>query len=700
MATVLEAPATIYHKLASARLPALPQVVLQVMQQCEDEATGLAEIASLVGQDAAISAQVMRLAHTPYYNRGRSLESLNQALAVLGTQTVRRIALNQAIYDLLGRFQGAARVDLVPFWCHALFCALLAQRLAAELGYPRAEEAYLAGLLHDIGRLALLAAAPDDYARLFDRDEDRLLAEERSRFGLTHAEAGGWLAERWHLAPLFCDSLRYHHEDPARVRDAHPLVQIVHLANHLSLRGLTDVDAGIWGLDTTRLESLLVAAQDVFRASAEAFHIPLAAAERAIAVAATDSEFTLNALAQATEARLLAGNACHEDECPGAENQALAAVVRSAGLLFGTARAAWLELVDGKLCGVSPDGQDDRLQEIRIPLSTTSSRIAQALDQSLILQASEADLSLADRHLLHLLAAPALLCLGLAHAGERMGVLVLALDEAGAADLRERWTLVSSFAVEAARCLGEARARTQALMETRNTIEEAHQLRVRQVIHEVANPLGVVHNYLSILRERLGGEAESTAEIDLMREELRRVNGILQELRHTEPTVPGKPDSIDLNALIRQVVEFCRRGKPEMAGIETHYRLEPDLPTVRSDRNKLKQILINLVFNAVEAMPDGGRLTLSTALWRSGRAQGQIELGVEDTGPGIPNDVLQQLYSPVATRKGGGHAGMGLAIVGRLVAELGAVIQCHSTRAGTRFKLLLPVQTEPVGTHP
>lgn len=696
MATVLEAPATIRHKLASARLPALPQVVLQVMQQCEDEAAGLAEIAAIVGRDAAISAQVVRVAHSPYYNRGRSLEGLNQCLAVLGTQTVRRIAINQAILDLLGRFQGAARVDLVPFWCHALLSAHLAQRLAVELGYPRAEEAYLAGLLHDIGRLALLAAAPDAYAPLFDREAQTSLDEERSRFGLTHAEAGGWLAERWRLDPLFCDSLRYHHEDGSRVRDAHTLVQIVYLANQLARRGPAEIDAGIWGLDAARLEALLADAQTAFRQSAEAFGVPLTEAEREIAKTLTDRDAATHALAQAAEARLLAQGACAEDSPPDAESQALVTIVRGASLIFGTGRAAWLQLTEGALRGVSPDGQDPRLQEIRIPLPATTSRIALALQQPMVLGADEAELGLMDRHLAHLLATPALLCLGLAHAGEHLGVMVLALDETAANALRARTALVSSFAAEAARLLGEARARAQSLREARNAIEETHRLRARQVIHEVANPLGVVHNYLALLRDRLGDDSGTTADIDLMREELRRVGGILEQLRQSEPRATTTSETVDLNALIRHVVELSRRGKPEMARVETYYHLEEGLPAVRSDRNKLKQILLNLVFNAVEAMPEGGRLTLSSAYWRSGRQQGQVELGVEDTGPGIPDEVLQHLYSPVVSRKGGAHAGMGLAIVGRLVEELGAVIQCHSTRVGTRFKLLLPVRTGPL----
>jgi signal transduction histidine kinase len=101
-------------------------------------------------------------------------------------------------------------------------------------------------------------------------------------------------------------------------------------------------------------------------------------------------------------------------------------------------------------------------------------------------------------------------------------------------------------------------------------------------------------------------------------------------------------------------------------------------------------VLINLMFNAVEAMPQGGRLNLSTARWRGGRGEESVEISVQDSGPGIPAEILERLYTPVASRKGGSHAGLGLTIIGRLAEEMGAVIQCHSTPAGTRFKLLLP----------
>lgn len=175
-----------------------------------------------------------------------------------------------------------------------------------------------------------------------------------------------------------------------------------------------------------------------------------------------------------------------------------------------------------------------------------------------------------------------------------------------------------------------------------------------------------------------------------MREELRRVSGILQTLRQTGVSADGAAQRVDLNALIGQVLEFCRRGKPEMARIQTEFQPDAGLQPLCLDGNRLRQVLINLIFNAVEAMPQGGRLGLSTARWRSSTGEESVEIAVQDTGPGLPAEVLEHLYAPVPSRKGGSHAGLGLSIVGRLVEELGAVIQCHSTPAGTRFKLLLP----------
>lgn len=692
MATAQEAAEHTRRRLAAARLPALPQVLLQLIRLCEDDAAGTAEIAAVVGRDATLSARVASVARSPLYRRGRQPDDLDQCIALLGTRTVRSIALNQAVLDLFGRFQGGGRHDLVPFWGHALHCALLARELAPPLGHPRSEEAYLAGLLHDIGRLALLCALPQDYATLFESltDEQSLIEAERARFGLTHAEAGAWLAQRWGFEPLFCDAIRHHHEAEPSVRDAHSLTQVLHLAERLGQTTGDLPDLTPWGLTPEASADLMQRVHAQRAQIAEQFGIRLPEPGAAGVARQTEDAATASveaALARQAEAQLLAG--CLPWPSAADVDVAGSATQRSARLLFDVRTAALMLVRDGELRGYSPHDPTSRLGELRLRLPADSSAVARSLGGTpAIVTAADGTLALPERHLLHLLDAQALLALPLLHEGEALGVLVLGLDLDTAEALRRRPELVAAFARESGRCLGEARRQGQRLEQAVQEVAERHALRVRQTLHEVSNPLGVINNYLALLRERLAQSAETGAEIDLMRDELRRIGRLLQQLGQSQDT--PEPEGVALNDLIRRALELCRRGRPELARVELRLELEETIPPLRTDRDKLTQILVNLIFNAVEAMSEGGRLSLSTSVWHDGTGARQVQIEVADTGPGLPQEVLQQLYRPVASRKGGGHAGLGLSVVGRLAEELGAVLQCHTTRAGTRFKLLLP----------
>lgn len=695
MVTNVAVRTDIRDRLAVAQLPALPAVLLQILQLCTAEDSGLGEIVEVVRRDAAVTARILSIARSPYYNRGHPPKDLGQCLQVLGTRTVRRIALNQAVLDLFSRFQVAAKADLTTFWVHALLTALLAQQLAERLVYPHVEEAYLAGLLHDIGRLALLAGFSEDYASLFaaDMDEQLLLQAERARFDLDHAEVGAWLAQRWQLDLLFSDSLRYHHASCERVADAHPLVRIVALAEQLSSTRWAANRAEACGLESAEAEAMLAHAIKELREIADQFGILLPELPSQAATARATDEEMLARLAQAASNQLLVAGILDDEPCPAGIAQVYQALVRGAQLVFGTHAATLFLPDDAGLRGASPDRRDARVKEIHIRLPATDSVIGRAHGGRVeILRQRDAGASLADMQVCRLLGADALLCLPLAHAGRAMGVLVLDTDAAEATALEDKKALLTAYAAQAGYLFHAALTQAEAGEAARQSLAEEFLLRAREVIHEVANPLGVVQNYLAILRDRVTHDAESVQEIDLMREELRRVSGMLQTLRSTQPMMDSAVATVDINALLQQVVDFCRKGKPELARIETVFHLDADLRPVTVDRDKLKQVLINVIFNAVEAMPKGGRLSLSTARWCIGRGEERVEISIEDTGPGIPDAVLQQLYTPVVSHKGGHHAGLGLSIVGRLVDELGAVIQCHSTAAGTRFKLVLPYE--------
>jgi nitrogen-specific signal transduction histidine kinase len=122
-------------------------------------------------------------------------------------------------------------------------------------------------------------------------------------------------------------------------------------------------------------------------------------------------------------------------------------------------------------------------------------------------------------------------------------------------------------------------------------------------------------------------------------------------------------------------------------------QFDPALPNIVTDRDKLIQIMINLMKNAAEAMQNGGTLLISTHgnIMRNGREY--IEISLKDDGPGIPAEIIENLFKPVTSTKGAGHAGLGLSIVKSIVDELDGRIFCQSNEiSGTVFQILLPLQ--------
>lgn len=702
----------IYQQLTTARLPALPQVLLQILELCDRDDVGLPEIGAVVANDAGIAAKIVSIANSSYYRNERALNNIEQSLSVLGMAVVRRLALNQSVIELFGHFQKARHNDLRYFWFHALCVAVTARHLAQGLKYPNAEEAYLAGLLHNVGQLALLCVAPERYPPMFAQsgNELDLMRLEQAAFGLTHAEVGAWLAQRWNLHSFFADSIRYHHEPLARVRDAHPLLQIVALARLFNglpdgAPGVADADLAFWGLDLATGKSLVEEAGREAREIAGQLGIALPDDNRPSAAVDSADQATRAELAEAVSARLEAHTSLTEPVDVEAVRDAQIDLLRSASLLFES-RAATLFLArDGVLQGQDVMTNDARLGEIRVHLPGSASKIAQAHEGEIC--ASDAAApdagSLADAQLLRILARECLLCLPLAHDGVRFGVLAIGLDAATAARFLQRRPLLATFAREAGQRLAQAGRQLERGDAARRELADSFQLQARKVVHEASNPLSVVRNYLAVLREQLGDKARQ--DLDLIEGELRRVAAILREMKQVDQAVPGAAPSpspapssspapntsqVEVNPLIDEVVRFCRMGKPEVRHITLATALEDGLPPVLAQSDKLKQVLMNLIFNAAEALTGKGKVTVSSARWRGAKGRDAVEIAVSDNGPGLPREVIEHLYQPVPSSKGGPHQGLGLAIVGKLVEELNGVLQCKSSQAGTSFKILLP----------
>lgn len=192
-------------------LPPFPAVALQLMTLLDDADAPIKKIVSLLRIDPALSAEILRVSNSALYGLSRRIDNVSHAVVVLGTEVVKRLALTVA----LGRFSRSfMRVHgLRVCWDHSVACALIAEELAQAMNQPK-DRAYTAGLLHDIGRLALLACYPVEYNNLFvvarENDFDELECEWEL-FDVDHCAAGAWLARHWNLPEDFVEAISQHH---------------------------------------------------------------------------------------------------------------------------------------------------------------------------------------------------------------------------------------------------------------------------------------------------------------------------------------------------------------------------------------------------------------------------------------------------------------------------------------------------------
>lgn len=225
----------IRSRLSAARLPVMPHILLHLIERCQSDDCGIAALAQLVSYDPGMSARLLKVASSAAYSRGGNAPSLERALSTIGLNMARTLLLTESIYQTFNQMSPDKGFSLHQFWKHSIRTAIAARLVAMHLKYAEVEEAYLAGLLHDVGRLALLTVVPQEYGvHFFSADDAGLCALEDRILRITHPEAGAWLIGQWNLDSFMADSVLYHHEPLARLQSAHPLVHIVALADMLA----------------------------------------------------------------------------------------------------------------------------------------------------------------------------------------------------------------------------------------------------------------------------------------------------------------------------------------------------------------------------------------------------------------------------------------------------------------------------------
>ena len=191
----------------------LPQTLLEVLQAVEGDDWSAKAIASVISKDPGLTAHILRMANSTYYRQSAEISTVNRAVVVLGASMVKCLALSIAIFTPPKQSKEKFTFDIQGLYTHFLSTAISAKYLAEMTGATKSEEAFTAGLLHDIGMIFILKAAPKEYLEILDKHDSGLpLVEmEREAFDTDHAEIGYLISRRWQLPSTLQNAIGNHH---------------------------------------------------------------------------------------------------------------------------------------------------------------------------------------------------------------------------------------------------------------------------------------------------------------------------------------------------------------------------------------------------------------------------------------------------------------------------------------------------------
>ncbi len=220
------------------KMPSLSTTVMKVLEICNRPDTSANDMNRVISLDPVLTGKVLKLINSAYYSLPNQVTSLTRAIVILGLNTVKNLALSTAILGNLSRRKSRA-LSIDAFWSHSIHAGVTAKAIAS-LRKDRSgplEEYFIAGLLHDLGKIPLSDCFPQEYKKAMDMVLTKEWSShhaEKTFFGFDHCLAGRMIAEKWKLADGFVEALAFHHNPEIAAGDHQDLVANVVIGNHFA----------------------------------------------------------------------------------------------------------------------------------------------------------------------------------------------------------------------------------------------------------------------------------------------------------------------------------------------------------------------------------------------------------------------------------------------------------------------------------
>ena len=738
------------NEVSLEQLPVMPQLLLKLLLACQNPATTYEELAALVRHDPVIYVRILAIANSRNSLNSCPTDKLDNALAALGINTLRTIAITTAASFFFST-PDKQRLDAhKKYWSRALRCAITARVLAQTLDYENPEEAYTAGLLHNLGHIIFCTRQPADYTETYlsNLSEQEFQLFESEWVGEVSENVAAELLQNTVSDSFLSDAILLQHKASDELQDTPLLIKILNfacklIANDFATSPLTSDQFNVFSLSSADIKHIQQQTDQAMESLISQLEI-----SPANEASPPGNEVIISKLGDQIKnfTTLFALNQGQPQK--GQKFSSWQNLLQNLNILFGLdiTLAFEYQKESNSLRGASAlSGPNPKLKKLIFHVENGRSMLAEALIEGHHLDSDtyskHKNSSTADQQLIRFLNSEAIICLPLVSRDFRFGVLVAGLSHQKLHDISSRKSELEQFIVESTNQILQQELDSLHFQQALEIQKSDYMEGIRRLAHEAANPLGIINNYVQVICRNQDGDSKVSAQLHLIREEIERVAKIVEQMKEVDTSVNISTGLININQLIREQINVFRDALFAPSQISCELDLDDRITFVKISSQSLRQILTNLLKNAAEAMPDGGRVTLRTRSSVNFNGKLHIELVVADTGSGITPEVLEWAFSPsnnteredrtidhplisrlnasneqqsendsnlcllnnsnfdnntlnkaaLSSTKGNKHSGLGLSITSSLVASLKGYISCRNrNEGGAEFTILLP----------
>ncbi|MDH3856883.1 MAG: HDOD domain-containing protein [Gammaproteobacteria bacterium] len=688
------------------RLPSPPQLLSKLLDICHDPDSSIEELAELIGTDAALTAKLIMAVNSAAFEIKQPVDNLSHAVALLGHELVKTMMLTSSMQQLFAGLINTQKEFVCNTWLESLYCAVISKDFAHSLDYDYPQDAYLAGLLHHFGQIVFDAKFHDQYVDIMNlATEAEVIRREIEKFGLSHTDLGASLIEQWpSLSPAIADAIRFHHEEEEQLQGGDVLCQILseasEMARHLSRYGRPDSKWQSGLVDEKELKLIYLHVQDKMAQVAASFDIPhpKSGSLTQVNVSQDIERETIKLARRIRDASLVKVITSEEIDSTNINTpkNLLLKIAREMQLLFSISDVAML-FPDSKNPGYLGLYEVNQVRAVsKFSIENSKSQIIRSYTEKCNIwiepeKARDEISPISDRQIIRRLNHEIAFSLPLGHGDQVIGAVVIGADKDQKKPLENLGKFISDYLkINAEIWIKNNQEVKQRAFEDSVKKEQEHK-DVDKLIHEISNPLSVIANYIDVIQGNSKSDgSENEAEIRILKEEVQRIGNIVLNFRDEKESEPA---TVLLNEELKMSVPLYVKSISNGKEVEIKWALDESDAEIEITRDALRQVILNLVKNAIEAQTRDAEIVVSSRHFVNIDGATFAQFSIADRGRGVDPITRQLLFAPLASAKDGAIRGLGLSVTADIVARYnGQIKYMENEVGGSSFEILIPLR--------